>query len=513
MLEQPSLWLQTLTEENTSARIGDFEGSLLPQETIDHLLLEYKLELLYLIPQINDLHSVSEVFAFFWALKEKGIPLEKFLTDNHKEQLEWIFYWINHWDLESIIWNNGESVINKLISTSTSNKELNLLSELPDEVMSLINEWKTKIEIVLSSLSREIETILTELLRKVDHIIAYKIADQKAIIAHKESLTDKLWINNSKAFFIDIAGEFDKIKENPEENPLSLILFDLDRFKSVNDKFGHLWWDLVLQSIADILGSFIESEWWEIYRYWWEEFVVIMPNKTKKEAKEILKLIINRVWSLDFRDNSDDTSYEITLSAWISCFCKRWQYPKYWKLVEAADKNSYKAKSNWRARFNSEDDNEETMDVITNDLFHNKETLDDRKIIKWLSDKIVRFFGTLMVQKGKIQKVNDNNVRQENISSIWVIDNSYRQIAYFLDTIFKEYWYWDFEWVEERLENFIWETYIEPWENWRFSDVYRFLNNRESIVEIKTIIGNHEMANMCPWIIHLLKALNSLSND
>lgn len=70
--------------------------------------------------------------------------------------------------------------------------------------------------------------------------------------------------------------------------PLSLVFCDLDRFKSINDTFGHPAGDMVLQRFAAILTETLrESD--IACRYGGEEFVVILPNATPEQAAAVME--------------------------------------------------------------------------------------------------------------------------------------------------------------------------------------------------------------------------------
>ncbi|RKQ89107.1 diguanylate cyclase (GGDEF)-like protein [Brockia lithotrophica] len=66
--------------------------------------------------------------------------------------------------------------------------------------------------------------------------------------------------------------------------PIALLMVDIDRFKPVNDTFGHLAGDIVLRKIAQVLKEFAERRGGYAYRYGGEEFVLVFPGYTEAEA-------------------------------------------------------------------------------------------------------------------------------------------------------------------------------------------------------------------------------------
>jgi diguanylate cyclase (GGDEF)-like protein len=101
--------------------------------------------------------------------------------------------------------------------------------------------------------------------------------------AHIDGLTG-LW---NRAHFDARLSEHVAVARRTAQ-PLSLVLCDLDRFKSINDTFGHPAGDVVLQRFATILTETLrESD--IACRYGGEEFVVILPNATPEQAADVME--------------------------------------------------------------------------------------------------------------------------------------------------------------------------------------------------------------------------------
>ncbi|MBZ4654633.1 MAG: diguanylate cyclase [Peptococcaceae bacterium] len=97
---------------------------------------------------------------------------------------------------------------------------------------------------------------------------------------HTDSLTG---LRNRKYFYT-------KLSELKSKAPVSLILIDIDNFKSINDTYGHIAGDQVLQQFADILQSNTRKN--DIIARWGgEEFTVILPQTDVKEAFKIANRI------------------------------------------------------------------------------------------------------------------------------------------------------------------------------------------------------------------------------
>lgn len=82
----------------------------------------------------------------------------------------------------------------------------------------------------------------------------------------------------------------EKLAEDELPAPISLLMFDLDKFKRINDTYGHSVGDQVLQSFAQILRNELRNS-DLIARYGGEEFIAVLPGTPKVDAKKIAERI------------------------------------------------------------------------------------------------------------------------------------------------------------------------------------------------------------------------------
>ena len=126
--------------------------------------------------------------------------------------------------------------------------------------------------------------------------------------------------------------------------PLSIAMIDIDYFKLINDKYGHLLGDLVLKDITNVIKNNIrgKSDW--IARYGGEEFLILFNDTSKEEAYNLLKRIKSIV------ENSilkyDDIEINITISIGMASLTS--EVNDMDKLIRIADENLYKAKRSGR---------------------------------------------------------------------------------------------------------------------------------------------------------------------
>lgn len=101
--------------------------------------------------------------------------------------------------------------------------------------------------------------------------------------------------------------------------PLSVLLFDLDFFKVVNDIYGYEWGDVLLRSIADKLKQLIRKE-DIITRYGDEEFVVALPNTSEDNAFLFAERFRKDIEKMEFIPAGEEERHPITISGGISTY-------------------------------------------------------------------------------------------------------------------------------------------------------------------------------------------------
>ena len=128
---------------------------------------------------------------------------------------------------------------------------------------------------------------------------------------------------------------------------LSLIMLDIDHFKRVNDSFGHLQGDIVLQQVALQLQKELRS-----YdcaaRYGGEEFVAILPDSSLKEAVFVADRIRLAVQGTRF--SGPLAKLNITASLGVACFNQETHTSSVDEFIKLADDALYRAKANGRNR-------------------------------------------------------------------------------------------------------------------------------------------------------------------
>jgi diguanylate cyclase len=169
-----------------------------------------------------------------------------------------------------------------------------------------------------------------------------------------ESLTDPLTgLGNRKYFDRSIDMAVQSAQANGE--PLSLLMFDIDHFKSFNDSYGHLTGDQVLRLVGMSLKQTIKGQ--DITaRYGGEEFAVVLPNTALRQALTVADHIRRAVMSKELKKKSTgEILGRVTISVGVSMLKPGDDTDA---LIERADACLYAAKRNGRNRVICEADPE-----------------------------------------------------------------------------------------------------------------------------------------------------------
>jgi diguanylate cyclase (GGDEF)-like protein len=128
--------------------------------------------------------------------------------------------------------------------------------------------------------------------------------------------------------------------------PLSLSLLDVDRFKRVNDAYGHLVGDQVLLALGRLLNERFRLE--DLRGRWGgEEFVIVFPNESASTAASVLARVLDEFRSLRFRSEHGER-FSVTFSAGVASFPSDGSSVD--ALIGAADRRLYEAKEGGRGK-------------------------------------------------------------------------------------------------------------------------------------------------------------------
>lgn len=242
-------------------------------------------------------------------------------------------------ELTSIIETTGESAHGhgeKLQSLSTQIRqhaeEYPGVTSVLESVLAVtksVREENLQLEKRLAESSNEVATLK----HNVEHI-------------QQEAMTDPLTgVKNRKSFDLAVVKQIKRARDSRE--PLSLIIGDVDHFKTFNDRWGHQTGDQVLRLVAEVMNANVKGQ-DLLARYGGEEFAIILPETSLENGQLLADRIRRAIESRRLKKRrSDEDLGLITMSMGIALLCDA-DTPE--TLIERADEALYVAKRSGRNR-------------------------------------------------------------------------------------------------------------------------------------------------------------------
>ena len=198
----------------------------------------------------------------------------------------------------------------------------------------------------------EVETRVRTMLKKREVFRALERANEDLRLANERmarlvTYDEKTRLHNYRHFMERLAEEFKRVRRY--RTHLTLVLFDIDHFKAVNDRFGHVAGDRVLRDFGQIMTrSARETD--IIARFGGEEFVILLPHTTAAQGQRLADRVRKSTELHNFASADQPAAIRITVSAGVatSPINEAIQAPE--DLVRAADAAMYRAKSAGRNR-------------------------------------------------------------------------------------------------------------------------------------------------------------------
>jgi diguanylate cyclase (GGDEF)-like protein len=185
-------------------------------------------------------------------------------------------------------------------------------------------------------------------LKLVANIIANTLERQRtyAELIHTQRELEKA---NRRAFDERIHNEIQRSMR--EQSPLSLLIIDIDHFKSYNDHYGHLQGDQALKSVANALFDLFQRNTDFVARYGGEEFVAVVSATDRKKTEDSINHLLESVRALQIPHETSAIAPYLTVS--VGGYIHTPQTDEnietlVEKMIGKADSALYRAKSNGR---------------------------------------------------------------------------------------------------------------------------------------------------------------------
>lgn len=175
-----------------------------------------------------------------------------------------------------------------------------------------------------------------------------ELQDRARMLEHTANFDPLLTtLHNRRSFEVYLKAAV--AKQDEDSLPLSLVMIDVDRFKRVNDTYGHQTGDDLLQVLARIISTQAVQHQGFCARYGGEELVVVMKRVPQSIAALSAEAIREAVEKYAFRAREEghlsDTTIRFTVSAGVAQWHPGWDVAR---LVGAADAALYEAKNSGR---------------------------------------------------------------------------------------------------------------------------------------------------------------------
>jgi diguanylate cyclase (GGDEF)-like protein len=194
--------------------------------------------------------------------------------------------------------------------------------------------------------------IITNALKNIDYKKKLQLAQQQLITANQKLSelvdTDGLTnIANRRCFDKTLKSEIQRCARLNQ--PISLIMCDIDFFKRYNDTYGHQQGDETLKKVATALSQLCRREGDLAARYGGEEFAIILPDVDSQHCQQFSQLLQQKIAQLQIAHGNSDVANILTLSIGFYSL-----YPAHDANLETIIKNAdtalYQAKETGRNR-------------------------------------------------------------------------------------------------------------------------------------------------------------------
>lgn len=228
-------------------------------------------------------------------------------------------------EMADIFWESDKDVFSK-------NEKVCTEETIIDPKGEVKHYWSTKLPYILNN-----ERVLIGFSSDITEI--YNMKEE----LKKDAITDSLTtLYNKRHFEIIAEAEFKRsIRQNLN---MSIIIFDIDHFKSVNDTYGHKVGDMILEEASKVFKSQIRDE-DTLFRIGGEEFTIVSPHINSLSAIKLAERIRIAIKDTIF-ETDEKERISITLSFGIADKIK--SDDKFENILLRADKALYKAKNSGR---------------------------------------------------------------------------------------------------------------------------------------------------------------------
>ena len=246
--------------------------------------------------------------------------------------------------VETLFQNAYKDIANKSLSSyANTNANIEELTKMHEKTLMECNAQHIDLPSLTNKFD-EIQSHMSDEVKKANEIIT-QLTTQVKTLEEKSNLDSLTKVFNRRA----LSSYLKTVCANEElAYEFHLLILDIDDFKNINDKYGHVAGDKVLIFIANILKKTLRDG-DKVFRYGGEEFIIILNRIDDEHCKKITNRLLNLV-----RGNKliyKGEGLRVTMSIGTTRYAKG-DTPD--SLVARADKALYKAKDNGKNQMYSE---------------------------------------------------------------------------------------------------------------------------------------------------------------
>jgi diguanylate cyclase (GGDEF)-like protein len=174
---------------------------------------------------------------------------------------------------------------------------------------------------------------------------AKRLAREREYYLNLSNIDELTELNNVRYFNYILDKEIER--ERRYKRPLSMMMIDIDDFKSYNDTYGHLVGDVLLKQIASLIKKMTRGCDY-VARYGGEEFTVVLPETIRQEALVVAERIRSAIAGASFDISGGKSITGITITIGLASFPDDGQDKL--ELIERADQALYRGKAQGKNR-------------------------------------------------------------------------------------------------------------------------------------------------------------------
>ncbi len=287
--------------------------------------------------------TINQILKHEESLEAQGITLIKTIQNLTEKELELAQKHQQNFLIVIILLGIVAIILNGLMTliviTGIRMNFFRLSQQISEATQAIDTKEDMNLDQILINSSDELSDLI-EKLRQITNRIASDKEQQKKLREHLKELANVDELTgafNRRKLQEMLSYEIERTRRN--QNDLSIIIFDIDFFKRVNDTYGHHVGDQVLCKLVTIVKQSIRKI-DSLYRIGGEEFVILSPDTNNKQALNLAERVRQSI-----ENSSFDEVEQVTISLGVTQFKESDQRKEF---INRADQALYKSKENGR---------------------------------------------------------------------------------------------------------------------------------------------------------------------